>query len=70
MERLKLVCGRYMPPRVGDTAQRVERMEAYLAKLTQELELLIRDVDGILAEMGTEGVDPAVMSHGGEEEQA
>ncbi|MBR5123617.1 MAG: hypothetical protein IKU90_00675 [Clostridia bacterium] len=60
MEKLMLTCGRFMPPHGGDTEQRVERLEAYLSKLTQELELVLRELNDAAAEQ-------AVASLSGEE---
>lgn len=48
MEKLKLTCGRFMPSRGGEPAERVERIEAYLTKLTEELEYLLGEMDEIL----------------------
>ncbi len=66
MEKLKLVCGRFIPPRGGDTAERVERLEAYLSRLTQELELLVGDLDRALADLTAEE-EPSAVSMVGEE---
>lgn len=68
MEKLKLVCGRFIPPRGGETAERVERLEVYLSKLTQELEQLVREVDRALAEGAVGGEEPAAVADGGKEE--
>ncbi len=68
MEKLTLVCGRFIPPRGGgDTAERVERLEAYLSKLTQELELMVRDIDGILADLAALGAASVSAASDGEE---
>ena len=63
MEKLTLTGGRFIPPHGGEMAQRVERMEEYLAKLTQDMELWAKALNGIAAES-------AVVSLSGEEEDA
>ena len=45
MEKLILKCGRYVPQAAGDTETRVRAVEAYLAVLTAELELLVGEMD-------------------------
>lgn len=52
VERLILTCGRYTPAATEDTRARVMAMEAYLARLSEELE----HVMGELARM-TEGLN-------------
>lgn len=66
MEKLRLVCGRFIPPRGGEAMERVERMEAYLSKLTRELELLVGELDRALAETGGENGASAVSAVGEE----
>lgn len=44
MERLILTCGRYTPVTAGDTQARVKAMEAYLARLSEELEHLMGEL--------------------------
>ena len=41
MEKLILSCGRYIPLAAGNSEARVRAMEAYLARLSEELELLL-----------------------------
>ena len=41
MEKLILKCGRFVPSASGSMEQRVARMEAYLGRLTEELEHLL-----------------------------
>lgn len=41
MEKLILPCGRYIPQFAGDTETRVRAMEGYLARLSEELEVLL-----------------------------
>ena len=41
MEKLILPCGRYIPQLAGDTEARVQAMESYLARLGEELEVLL-----------------------------
>lgn len=43
MEKLILTCGRYIPQSAGDGETRVRAVEAYLARLSEELELLLGD---------------------------
>ena len=51
MEKLILKCGRFMPPAAGDGESRVRLMEAYLAKLSEELEFLVGELDRALADL-------------------
>ena len=44
MEKLILTCGRYATPQVGNTEARVAAMEAYLSRLTEEMEFLISEL--------------------------
>lgn len=48
MEKLILTCGRYIPSAAGDTDTRVAAMEAYLARLSEELEVLMGEMDRVL----------------------
>lgn len=52
MEKLILRCGRFIPRASGNTEQRVAYMEAYLGRLTEELEHLLGEMDRP-AEAGT-----------------
>ncbi len=45
MEKLILKCGRFVPSASGSMEQRVARMEAYLGRLTEELEHLLGELD-------------------------
>lgn len=51
MEKLILPCGRFIPPAAGEAELRVKLMEGYLAKLTEELEFLMKELDRTLAEL-------------------
>lgn len=48
MEKLILTCGRYVPAEEGDVLLRVYALEAYLARLTEELEHLLAQMDPVL----------------------
>ena len=48
MEKLILTCGRYLPPSAGDTEARIAAMESYLARLSEELEVLMGEMDRVL----------------------
>ena len=48
MEKLILKCGRYIPSATVDTESRVKEMEAYLSRLTEELEFLMGELDRVL----------------------
>lgn len=41
MEKLILSCGRYIPMSAGDSEIRIRALEAYLARLSEELEILL-----------------------------
>ena len=41
MDKLILPCGRYIPQFSGDAEIRLRAMEAYLARLSEELEVLL-----------------------------
>ena len=57
MEKLILTCGRYLPPSAGDTEARIAAMESYLARLSEELEVLMGEMDRVLTAL--EGLLPA-----------
>lgn len=57
MEKLILTCGRYLPPSAGDTESRIAAMESYLARLSEELEVLMGEMDRVLTAL--EGLLPA-----------
>lgn len=44
MEKLILSCGRYIPLSAGDAESRVRAMEAYLARMSEELEVLLGEM--------------------------
>ena len=48
MEKLILTCGRYIPSAAGGTDAHVAAMEAYLARLSEELEVLMGEMDRVL----------------------
>lgn len=50
MEKLILSCGRFIPPAAGEAELRVKLLESYLAKLSEELEFLVKELDRTLAE--------------------
>ena len=43
MEKLILPCGRFIPRFAGDAETRLLSMEAYLARLSEELEILLEE---------------------------
>ena len=55
MERLILRCGRYVPSEAGDAALRVQTLENYVARLTEELEHLLAQMDPVLQAAETAG---------------
>ena len=48
MEKLILSCGRFLPPSAGDSESRVNALEAYLARLSEELEILLGETGRML----------------------
>lgn len=48
MEKLILRCGRYVPSEEGDALLRLRALEAYVARLTEEMEHLLAQMDLIL----------------------
>lgn len=48
MEKLILKCGRYVPADETDALSRVRTVETYLARLTEELEHLLAQMDPVL----------------------
>ena len=53
MEKLILSCGRYIPLSAGDAESRVRAMESYLARMSEELEVLLGEMDSTLDKMET-----------------
>lgn len=53
MEKLTLKCGRFMPARSLDPAERIRLIEAYLGKLTEELEYVVAEMDRVLNALET-----------------
>ena len=51
MEKLILPCGRYIPRLAGDTEARVQAMESYLARLGEELEVLLGETAKALEDL-------------------
>ena len=51
MDKLILPCGRYIPRFTGDTEIRLRAMEAYLARLSEELEVLLGETTQALASL-------------------
>jgi pilus assembly protein TadC len=71
MEKLILACGRYAPMTVGDTESRVRAVEAYLSRLTEELELLVEEMDKTLDALEAliiqrDGIQTASVQYDGE----
>ena len=54
MEKLILTCGRFVPTVGGDEAERIRGLEAYLVRLTEELELIISELGRTLDRMDTD----------------
>ena len=48
MEKLILSCGRYIPSAAGNVETRIRAMEAYLARLSEELEVLLSETSAAL----------------------
>ena len=55
MEKLILQCGRYVPSDEGDALLRVRALEAYIARLTEELEHLLAQMDPVLRAVAVRG---------------
>ena len=53
MEKLILSCGRYIPLSAGDAESRVRAMESYLARMSEELEVLLGEMGSTLDKMET-----------------
>ena len=53
MEKLILSCGRFLPPSAGDSETREKAMEAYLARLSVELEILLGETGRMLEALQT-----------------
>ena len=51
MEKLILKCGRYIPTVDDDTGGRIKDMEAYLSRLTDELEHLLSELNLAVQEL-------------------
>ena len=65
MEKLILSCGRYIPSTAGDSEARAQAMEAYLARLSEELEILLGEMGRILEALQA-GQSPSAVSDSGE----
>ena len=53
MEKLILACGRYIPPSSENLEFRVRAVEAYLTRLSEELEILVGEMDRALDALET-----------------
>ena len=53
MEKMILSCGRYIPLAAGDSDTRIRAMEAYLARLSEEMEVLLAETAAALATLKT-----------------
>ncbi len=62
MEKLILKCGRYIPPAAGDAESRVKSLETYLARLTQELEFLVGELDRTLEALGSAATEDTALA--------
>ena len=62
MEKLILKCGRYIPSAAADTESRVKEMEAYLSRLTEELEFLMGELDRVLEALGSAAAEETVLT--------
>ena len=62
MEKLILKCGRYIPSAAADTESRVRGMEAYLSKLTEELEFLMGELDRAMKILGSAAAEETVFT--------
>ena len=48
MEKMILSCGRYIPQAAGNSESHIRSMEAYLARMSEELEVLLGEAAGVL----------------------
>ena len=55
MEKLILTCGRFVPAAAAGTEARLKAAEDYLARLAEEMELLISEMGHALDELRQEG---------------
>ena len=55
MEKLILTCGRFVPAAAVGTEARLKAAEDYLARLAEEMELLISEMGRALDELRQEG---------------
>ncbi len=55
MEKLILQCGRYVPSEEGDVLLRLRALEMYTARLTEELEHLLAQMDPVLRAAAVKG---------------
>ena len=62
MEKLILKCGRYIPSAAVDTESRVKEMEAYLSRLTEELEFLMGELDRAMKILGSAAAEETVLT--------
>lgn len=62
MEKLILKCGRYIPSAAADTESRVKEMEAYLSRLTEELEFLMGELDRTLEALGRAAAEETALT--------
>ena len=62
MEKLILKCGRYIPSAAADTESRVKEMEAYLSRLTEELEFLMGELDRAMKILGSAAAEETVLT--------
>ena len=67
MEKLILSCGRYIPQAAENTEARVRAMEAYLARLSEELEVLLGETAGAMDALQVMQSNLAAVSNSREE---
>lgn len=53
MEKLILACGRYIPPTSESMDTRIRAVESYLTRLSEELEILVGEMDRALDALET-----------------
>lgn len=54
MEQLILTCGRFIPVSGGGAEARIKAMEDYLARLSEEMELLVSELGRAVESLRTE----------------
>ena len=66
MEKLILSCGRYVPQAAGDVETRMRAMDAYLVRLSEEIEVLLLETSRALAALQATQTTAAITYDRGE----